>query len=95
MDMAIRKAYRLWVNIDIDKLPNEQQDALYDIDEDFRTKKEWLQTANEMTKNFNKKFNTSYTRQELFGEPDDIYNYRYCTICGEFFWADQEHECEG
>lgn len=91
--MAIRKGYRLETSIDIDTLPVKQGNYLYGVDEEFRTKREWLATAKEKTDRFNEKFGTAYSRQELFGEPDDIEGYVYCTICGEFFWADDEHEC--
>lgn len=93
--MAIRKCYRLWVHDGfISELPLEQNNAMHGIDEDYTSKKEWLKNAKYYTKAFNERFNTNYKYQDFFGEPDDIPDWRYCTICGESFWADQEHECE-
>lgn len=72
----------------------DQINALWDVDEDFTSKKEYIKAAKEYTAAFNKKFNTSFTYKDLFGEPEDI-GYRLCTNCGETFWVnDVEHECE-
>lgn len=70
----------------------EQMNYLWDIDDNFTTKKEYLKVAKDYTSDFNQKFNTSFIYQELFGEPKDI-GYRYCTECGETFWNDDEHDC--
>lgn len=72
----------------------EQTDYLWDVDEDYTTKREFIKAAKRYTEEFNKEFNTSFTYQELFGEPEDI-GYRLCTLCGATFWVyDVEHECE-
>lgn len=71
----------------------EQIDELWDVDEDYTTKKEYIKSAQKYTADFNRKFNTEVTYQELFGAPIDI-GYRLCTNCGETFWIDDaEHEC--
>ena len=89
----IKKCYRLWVNAGfLQSLPVKQCNYMSDIDEDYLSKKEWLKNAKAYTTDFNEKFNTSYTYQDFFGEPDNTY-WRYCTLCETSFPSDEDHEC--
>lgn len=93
--MAIKKCYRLWIISGfIDELPPQQSNFMYGIDEDYHSKKEWLKNAKDYTKAFNEKFNTNYTYQDFFGEPENTPDWVYCTKCGESFWRDQDHDCD-
>lgn len=94
--MAFRKGYRLESDKSfLDELPVEQQNAMYSVDEDFTSKREWLREAKERTEAFNKRFNTTYKYQDFFGEPEDISGWCYCTYCKDFMWDDDtdDHEC--
>lgn len=71
----------------------EQTNYLWDIDEDYTVKREYIKAAKKLTADFNKKFNYSFAYQDLFVEPKDI-GYRYCTACGETFWIDDGHDCD-
>ena len=85
-----RIAYRLISNKTI---KNVEDSFLYDIDEDFTTKKGYIKKAIEYTKSFNEDFKTNYTYKDLFGTPEDI-GYRYCSKCDCFFWNDEDCCCE-
>ena len=93
----IKKCYRLISEkgfMEEQGCSTEQINSLWDVDEDYTTKRDYIKSAKRYTEEFNKKFDTSFKYQELFGEPEDI-GYRYCTLCEETFWADDgEHECE-
>ena len=66
---------------------------LYDIDEDFTSKKAYIERAEQLTRKVNKEFNTNYTYQKLFGEPEDI-GWRYCKRCDTYYWKDDCCDCE-
>lgn len=82
-------AYRLESNKELDIVNNSW---LYDIDEDFTSKKAYIARAKKLTEKANKEFNTNFTYNELFGEPVDI-GWRYCSRCGECYWFNDDHEC--
>lgn len=85
------KAYRLWSDKTIDICENTW---LVDIDEDYFSKKEYIENAKYYTDKANKEFGTKYTWQELFGEPEDI-GWRYCKKHDCFYWEDDGcPECE-
>ena len=65
---------------------------LYDVDEDFTSKKAYIAAAIKLTDKANKEFKTNYTYNELFGEPVDI-GWRYCSKCNEYYWADDGCYC--
>ena len=83
------KAYRLETNKDLEIVNNSW---LYDIDEDFTSKKAYIARAKKLTAKANKDFKTNFTYQELFGEPVDI-GYRYCNRCGSYYWASECCDC--
>jgi len=83
------KAYRLEANKELEIVNNSW---LYDIDEDFTSKKEYIARAKKLTELANKQFKTNYTYYELFGDPVDV-GYRYCSRCGCFYWSSEECEC--
>ena len=87
----IKRLYRLWADKSIEGV---DCDELWDVDEDYTTKKDYIKAAKAYTDGFNKRHSTTYTYQEIFGEPEEI-GYRLCTDCGETFWVDdEEHECK-
>lgn len=83
-------AYRLEANKELEIVENSW---LYDVDEDFLSKREYVKEAKRLTEKANKEFGTNYTYQELFGDPIDI-GWRYCTECGEYYWGDDGCYCE-
>ena len=83
-------AYRLESNKELEIVNNSW---LYDIDEDFTNKKEYISAAKKLTRMANKEFNTNYSWVELFGEPFDC-GYRYCKKCDFFYWSDEGCECD-
>ena len=93
----IKKCYLLRSDKSVtEELGREVDNYLWDVDEDYTTKREYIKAAKAYTKEVNEKFNLSCTWQELFGEPEET-SYRYCTCCGNTFWADDsfyEHDCE-
>lgn len=82
-------AYRLQPN---DNLPEDIQEQLYDIDEDFTTKQAYKNRAKRLTEFVNEKFKVNYKWDELFPKPTDI-GWRYCKNCGEFYWKDDVCGC--
>lgn len=82
-------AYRLESNKELEIVNNSW---LYDVDEDFISKKEYIAAAKKLTGKANKEFNTNYSWVELFGEPSNC-GYRYCKKCGTFYWNSEECEC--
>ena len=88
------KAYRLWVCKDETQFSQEVIDYLWDIDEDYTRKKDYIKRAKYLTDKANKKFGTNYTWEQLFGSPDDFDDgYRYCKKHNIFFWKDEGCEC--
>lgn len=83
-------AYRLQPHID---LCEEVYEYLYDVDEDFTSKKEYIREAKRLTNIVNKNFNANYHWKEVFIEPTDI-GWRYCKKCEEFYWLDEGCCCE-
>lgn len=83
------KAYRLESNKELEIVNNSW---LYDIDEDFTSKKEYIAKAKKLTDKANKEFNTNFTYKQLFGDPIDN-GYRYCKRCGTYHWSSEECEC--
>ena len=89
----IKKCYRLLADKAIaEELGVKVLDAVYDIDEDYTSKREYIKAAKAYTAKVNEEFGLNCTWQELFGEPEAWW--RYCTICGESFPADEDHDCE-
>ena len=84
------KAYRLFPHYG---LPEEIGEYLYDIDEDFRDKRAYLQRATKLTDLVNKKFNTNYKLVDLFPLPYDI-GWRYCPKCNKYYWEDDGCDCD-
>ena len=83
------KAYRLESNKELEIVNNSW---LYDIDEDFTSKKAYIARAKKLTDKANKEFNTNFTYKQLFGDPIDN-GYRYCKRCGAYYWSSEECEC--
>lgn len=83
------KAYRLESNKELEIVNTTW---LYDIDEDFISKKSYIERAKQLTEKANNEFKTNHTWQELFGEPVD-YGYRYCSRCGSFHWSSEDCDC--
>ena len=83
------KAYRLEANKDLEIVNNSW---LYDIDEDFTSKKAYIARAKKLTAKANKEFGTNYSYNELFGEPSSN-GYCYCAKCGYYYWAGECCEC--
>lgn len=83
-------AYRLETNKELEIV---NKTWLYDVDESFRSKQEYIASAKEITEIANMEFKTNYTWQELFGEPKDI-GWRYCKRCGEYYWSDEGCSCD-
>ena len=84
------KAYRLESNKELEIVNTTW---LYDIDEDFISKKAYTERAKKLTEKANNEFKTNYTWQDLFGEPFDC-GYRYCPYCKTYYWQGEECECE-
>ena len=84
------KAYRLESNKELEIVNNTW---LYDIDEDFISKKSYIARAKKLTEKANKEFNANYTWIQLFGEPFDC-GYRYCPYCKTYYWQGEECECD-
>lgn len=85
-----RVAYRLWADKTVDGVENS---FLFDVDEDYTTKKEYIKAAKQYTQEFNNKYGTNYDWVDLFGNPIDI-GYRYCSKCDTYFWEGDPCECE-
>lgn len=83
------KAYRLEANKELEIVNNSW---LYDVDEDFTSKKAYIARAKQLTTRANKHFGTNYTYNELFGEPNSN-GYCYCTKCGCYYWVGECCEC--
>ena len=84
------KAYRLRP---LENLPTEIDNYVYDVDEDFTSKKTYILRAKKLTDRVNKKYNVNFKCDELFEKPQDI-GYRYCTRCQTYYWGDDRCECE-
>lgn len=84
------KAYLLSANKELEIVNNSW---LYDVEEDFTSKKDYIAVAKKMTEKANKQFGTNFTYKELFGDPVDN-GYRYCKRCGSYYWADDHCECD-
>lgn len=82
--------YRLQPHND---LPEEIQEYLYDVDEDFTKKENFIKRATKLTDLVNKKFNTNYKSAELFPKPKDI-GWRYCKKCDTYYWEDECCKCD-
>lgn len=67
--MQLYKAYRLESDKELDIVNNSW---LYDIDEDFLIKQDYITRAETLTARINKEFNTNYKWYELFGKPKFI-----------------------
>lgn len=85
-----RIAYRLWADKSIELVENSK---IYEVDEDYLKKSDYIKAAQEYTKEFNQEMGVNYTWQELFGLPEDI-GYRYCSKCDCFFWEGDGCECD-
>ena len=83
-------AYRLQPH---DDLREDIQEYLYDIDEDFLKKTDYIKRAKVWTDRVNQEFKTNYNWTELFPQPTDL-GWRYCTNCDEFYWKDDYCDCE-
>ena len=91
--MAIKKCYRLLADKSVtDHLPRRWANILWDLDEDFFTKAQWLKRAKEIIKELNQETDRKYTVEEIFGECS-FEGWSYCTECDEYFWAEDGHEC--
>ena len=99
-----RIAYRLWVikeeenYIKAGYTKEEAQaiiDFLYEEDEDFTSKAEYIRTAKYYCKECTEylKLTKPLDWKIAFGMPDDI-GYRYCSKCEEFFWDGEPCGCE-
>ena len=82
-------AYRLWTIKDEYKTKEEVIDYLYDIDEFYTSKKEYIKNAKYYTKKVNEIFWTNYTWQHLFGDPEENDGYRYCKKHDNYYFADE------
>ena len=95
--MRDKVCYRLWTDkyfLDKEFSDNSKMyDYLWDIDEDYDTKKDYIKAGEFYVNNFNKEFNTNYTYIDFFGEPRDI-GWVRCGNCGQTHWADTECDCE-
>lgn len=90
-------AYRLEPVRELPKNVNNSQekvlDYLYDIDEDFTSKKIYIERAKAITAFVNKKFKTTYIWGDLFEKPVDT-GWRYCKRCDSVYWKDDNCECD-
>ena len=75
------------------EIPTDIYEYLYDIDEDYTSKKRYIERAKKWTDRVNNKFNTNYKWNDLFPEPTDI-GWRFCRKCGECYWKDDYCDCE-
>ncbi len=82
-------AYRLQPKEDLEL---KVDDYLYDVDEDYTSKKRYIERAKTWTKRVNTRFKTNYKWTDLFPEPTDI-GWRYCKRCGEYFWKGEICGC--
>lgn len=99
-----RKAYRLWAIKDTDWYTDdgytegEAEDIInyaYDIDEDYKTKKDYIKAAKKYAEQITKKlgYEKLIDWVTLFGNPVDS-GYRYCSRCDCYFWLEDGCECE-
>jgi len=97
-----RPAYRLWTNKFEDDYKNlgftdtettRIINFLYDVDEDYTSKKEYLKAAQNYAKELKKETGLSVGIETLFGMPVSD-GYRYCSKCQQFFWEDEDCGCE-
>lgn len=84
------RAYRLLADKNLD-IVNES--FLYDVDDDFTSKQDYIKQAKDYTKRINKEYGTNYTYEKIFGEPK-YEGWCYCKRCGEFYWEDEGCECD-
>lgn len=91
--MAVKKCYRLLADKSIlDNLPRRLSNFLWELDEDFFTKAQWLKRAKEIVSKVNLEAEQEYTVEQLFGECN-FEGWCYCTNCEEYFWTDDGHDC--
>ena len=103
-----RTAYRLLTNkyvpsyIQAGYTPEEAEriiDYAYEIDEDFRTKKDYIKAAKTEAEHVSKQLLLSKPLdwKVLFDDvtADDYYSdYRYCSKCDTYFWFGEDCDCD-
>ncbi len=68
-------------------------DLIYDVDEDFITKKAYIERAKYYHDKVLTHLGLDVDWKLLFGEPMES-DYRYCAKCGCYFYATDGCECE-
>lgn len=84
-------AYRLWADKTLREVNMSR--VLFEVDEDYLSKSAYIEAAKKYTQQLNDEFDTDYTYEDIFGEPEDI-GWRYCTKCDTFFWDGEDCECK-
>ena len=66
---------------------------IWDDDEVFTSKREYIANARLFSKQVSKKLGYRVDWRILYGEPQ-YEGLEYCHKCGEFYWSDDYHDCE-
>lgn len=72
-------------------------DFLYDVDEDYTSKKDYVKWAKYYADRVKEKLNIDIDWKLIFDDvtdPNFYSDYRYCSKCGEFFWAGEDCGCD-